>query len=196
MPSGHCSVGCGRYLPTALQGVLADPTEDKRAELPDWLNFAGTRDQYLTGLPEHLRTLHPPESWHLDWERMSRPGNIDAQFVLYGDHASHVARFDEIAEYDRAHQPPALVLWGRRDPYFDVDEVLAYHRAPERMDAHIYDGGHFCWRRTRPSAPSSCGRSCSTPLELIRRFSWTVSSAPPSVARGHAGRQRSTRGKR
>jgi pimeloyl-ACP methyl ester carboxylesterase len=121
----------------------ADPTDEKRAELPDWLTFAGTRDQYLAGLPEYLRTLHPPESWHLDWERMSRPGNIDAQFALFRDYANHVARFDGIAGYHRAHQPPALVLWGRRDPYFDVDEVLAYHRALERMDAHIYDGGHL-----------------------------------------------------
>jgi pimeloyl-ACP methyl ester carboxylesterase len=40
-------------------------------------------------------------------------------------------------------QPPALVLWGRRDVFFDVDEVLASHRALERMDAHIYDGGHL-----------------------------------------------------
>jgi pimeloyl-ACP methyl ester carboxylesterase len=121
----------------------ADPTDDKRAELPDWLNFDGTRYQYLGGLPEYLRTLHAPESWHLDWERMTRPGNIDAQFALFSDYANHVARFDEIARYHQAHQPPALVLWGRRDPFFDVDEVLAYHRVLERMDAHIYDGGHL-----------------------------------------------------
>jgi pimeloyl-ACP methyl ester carboxylesterase len=121
----------------------ADPTDEKRAALPDWLNFAGTRYQYLAGLPEHLRALHPPESWHLDWMRMTRPGNIDAQFALFTDYANHVARFDELAEYHRAQQPPALVLWGRRDPYFDVDEVLAYHRALERVDAHIYDGGHL-----------------------------------------------------
>ena len=55
----------------------------------------------------------------------------------------HVARFGEIAGYHSAHQPPALVLWGRHDAYFDVDEVLAYHRALDRMDAHIYDGGHL-----------------------------------------------------
>jgi pimeloyl-ACP methyl ester carboxylesterase len=121
----------------------ADPTDDTRAALPDWLNFAGTRDQYLGGLPERLRVLHAPEPWHLDWERMSRPGNVDAQFALFSDYASHVARFDELAEYHRTHQPPALVLWGRRDPFFDVDEVLAYHRALERMDAHIFDGGHL-----------------------------------------------------
>ncbi|GIG90415.1 alpha/beta fold hydrolase [Plantactinospora endophytica] len=128
---------------SSAKAYWADPTEDSRAELPDWLNFAGTRDQYLAGLPERLRVLQPPESWHLDWARMSRPGNIDAQFALFTDYANHVARFGKIAEYHRAHQPPALVLWGRRDPYFDVDEVLAYHRALERMDAHIYDGGHF-----------------------------------------------------
>jgi pimeloyl-ACP methyl ester carboxylesterase len=134
--------GLGEQWDSA-KAYWADPTDDKRAALPDWLNFAGTRDQYLAGLPEYLRTLHAPEAWHLDWERMSRPGNIDAQFALFGDYASHVARFDQIAEYHRAHQPPALVLWGRHDQYFDVAEVLAYHRALERMDAHVYDGGHF-----------------------------------------------------
>ncbi|QYN32713.1 alpha/beta hydrolase [Pseudonocardia sp. DSM 110487] len=121
----------------------ADPSDDTRAALPDWLNFAGTRDQYLLGLPEYLRELPPPEAWHLDWERMTRPGNLDAQFALFTDYANHVARFDELAEYHQAHQPPALVLWGRHDPYFDVNEVLAYHRALERMDAHIYDGAHL-----------------------------------------------------
>lgn len=127
----------------STKAYWADPTEANRRALPDWLNFEGTRDQYLSGLPEHLRVLHPPESWHLDWERMTRPGNIDAQFALFSDYANHVARFGEIAVYHRAHQPPALVFWGRRDPYFDVDEVLAYHRALERVDAHIYDAGHL-----------------------------------------------------
>lgn len=134
--------GLGEQWDSA-RAYWADPTDDKRAELPDWLNFAGIRDQYLAGLPEYLRVLQPPESWHLDWERMTRPGNIDAQFALFDDYANHVARFDELARYHQAQQPPALVLWGRRDPYFDVDEVLAYHRALERMDAHIYDGGHL-----------------------------------------------------
>ncbi|MFG2061001.1 alpha/beta fold hydrolase [Micromonospora sp. NPDC048871] len=134
--------GLGEQWDSA-RAYWADPTEERRADLPDWLNFAGTRDQYLAGLPEHLRILHPPESWHLDWERMSRPGNLDAQFALFTDYAQHVARFEEIAGYHRAHQPPALVLWGRHDAYFDVEEVLAYHRVLDRMDAHIYDGGHL-----------------------------------------------------
>ncbi|MEV4539085.1 alpha/beta hydrolase [Asanoa sp. NPDC049518] len=134
--------GLGKQWDTA-KAYWADPTDHTRAALPDWLNFAGTRDQYVAGMPEHVRILLPPESWHLDWERMTRPGNIDAQFALFTDYASHVARFATIADYHRTHQPPALVLWGRHDPFFDVDEVLAYHRVLNRMDAHLYDSGHF-----------------------------------------------------
>ncbi|NGO06936.1 alpha/beta hydrolase [Streptomyces sp. HC44] len=150
--------GLGEQWDSA-KAYWADPTDDNRAELPNWLNFAGTRDQYLSGLPEHLRTLQPPESWHLDWERMTRPGNIDAQFALFTDYANHVARFGELADYHQAHQPPALVLWGRHDAFFDVDEVLAYHRVLERMDAHIYDGGHLLLE----THPAECA-------ELIRAF--------------------------
>jgi pimeloyl-ACP methyl ester carboxylesterase len=134
--------GLGPQWDTA-KAYWADPTEETRAALPDWLHFEGTRDQYLAGLPDHVRTLQPPESWHLDWERMRRPGNIAAQFALFRDYAAHVARFDELADYHRTHQPPALVLWGRHDPFFDVDEVLAYLRVLDRAEAHIYDGGHF-----------------------------------------------------
>ena len=45
--------------------------------------------------------------------------------------------------HHRAHQPPAFVPWGRHDPHYDVDEVLAYHLALDRMDGHIVDGGHL-----------------------------------------------------
>ncbi|MFG2066531.1 alpha/beta fold hydrolase [Micromonospora tulbaghiae] len=134
--------GLGAQWDTA-RAYWADPGEATRAALPDWLTFAGTRDQYLAGLPGHVRRLQAPEAWHLDWARMTRPGNVEAQFALFTDYANHVARFGEIAAYHSAHQPPALVLWGRHDAYFDVDEVLAYHRALDRMDAHIYDGGHL-----------------------------------------------------
>ncbi|REF00391.1 alpha/beta fold hydrolase [Thermomonospora umbrina] len=121
----------------------ADPSEANRARLPAWLNFEGTRYQYLGGLPERVRGLHPPEAWHLDWERMSRPGNIEAQFRLFRDYAAHVARFEELADYHRTHQPPGLLLWGRHDPFFDLHEIMAYTRALDRLEMHIYDAGHL-----------------------------------------------------
>lgn len=121
----------------------AEPTVQNRAALPDWLTFEGTRDTYLGGLPAEVAELHPPESWHLDWAHLSQPGRTGVYFQFFYDYRSHVARFDEIAEYHATHQPPCLLLWGRHDPAFDVAEVLAYHRALDTFEAHIFDAGHF-----------------------------------------------------
>ncbi|MFC7622870.1 alpha/beta fold hydrolase [Microlunatus sp. GCM10028923] len=127
----------------SVRRFWADPSEANRAALPEWLNFEGTRDTYLSGLRPELRELHPAESWHLDWDRLSRPGFVDLHFRLFCDYRQHVARFAEIADYHATWQPPGLVLWGRHDPYFDIAEVLAYHRALPVLDAHLFDAGHF-----------------------------------------------------
>ncbi|MFD2791988.1 alpha/beta fold hydrolase [Promicromonospora vindobonensis] len=121
----------------------ADPSEANRARLPEWLNFEGVRDEYVSGVPERVRVHQPPESWHLDWERMSRPGNLEAQFRLFRDYANHVARFGELADYHRTHQPPCLVLWGRHDAYFDLPEIMGYARTLDRLEMHVYDAGHM-----------------------------------------------------
>ena len=134
--------GLGDAWDTARR-FWADPTPENRAALPDWLTFEGTRDQYLAGSPPSVQELHPPESWHLDWGRLSRPGMTDLQFRLFTDYRSHVARFPAIAAYHRRHQPPCLVLWGRFDTYFDIREVLAYHEVMETLAVHVYDAGHF-----------------------------------------------------
>jgi pimeloyl-ACP methyl ester carboxylesterase len=127
----------------SARAYWADPSDANRARLPEWLDFEGVRDEYMSGLPERVRVLQPPESWHLDWERMTRPGNLDAQFRLFRDYASHVARFGELAEYHQIYQPPCLVLWGRHDAYFDLAEIMAYARALDRLEMHVYDAGHM-----------------------------------------------------
>jgi pimeloyl-ACP methyl ester carboxylesterase len=88
--------GLGEAWDTA-KAYWADPTPENRAALPDWLNFEGTREQYVGGVPERIKPLFAPESWHLDWERMSRPGLVDVQFRIFADYAQHVARFPEIS---------------------------------------------------------------------------------------------------
>ena len=121
----------------------AEPTPENRATLPDWLNVDGLRDEYLGGLSDRTIDLVAPEMWELDWSRLRRPGQVDRQFRLFEDYASHVARFDDIAAYHREHQPPALLLWGRHDPYFSIEEVLAWHRGLDRIDLHLLDGSHY-----------------------------------------------------
>ncbi|NRQ32591.1 alpha/beta hydrolase [Nonomuraea sp. NN258] len=134
--------GLGGQWDTA-RAYWADPSEANRARLPEWLNFEGTREQYLGGLPERVRLLQPPEPWHLDWARMSRPGNLEAQFRLFTDYAAHVARFGELTDYHLTHQPPCLLLWGRHDPFFDLAEIMGYARELDRLEMHVYDAGHL-----------------------------------------------------
>lgn len=120
----------------------ADPTPENRAKLQDWLNFDGVRDEYVGGIPDRLKPLYAPESWHLDWARMSRPGLIDIQFRIFESYGDYVARFPEISAYHREHQPPALLLWGRHDVYYEIEEILAYSRELERLEMHVFDSGH------------------------------------------------------
>lgn len=127
----------------SVRAYYADPTPERRAALPEWMNFEGVRDQYVgEGIPDRIKPLFAPEYWHLDWERLRRPGVTDIQFRIFSSYAWHIARFGEISAYHRVHQPPALLLWGRHDRYFAIEEMLAYHRELDRLEMHIFDGGH------------------------------------------------------
>jgi pimeloyl-ACP methyl ester carboxylesterase len=121
----------------------ADPTPENRAKLPAWLNFEGVKGTYVGKIPDRLKPWFAPEGWHLDWERMNRPGLVEIQFRIFEDYGRYVARFPEISAYHREHQPRALMIWGRHDPYFEIDEVFAYARELDRLDMHLYDGAHL-----------------------------------------------------
>lgn len=126
----------------APKAFFADPSEANRAKLPDWMNFETTRYQYVGEQPARIARLYPPDGWHLDWDWLSRPGNMDIQFKIFSDYGSHIARFPAIHAYHREHQPPCLVLWGRHDPFFDIDEIMAYHRTLDSVEMHVFDSGH------------------------------------------------------
>ena len=120
-----------------------NPTAEKRAKVSEFLSEQGTKMQYTAGLPEELLPKVSPELWRLDWDLMKRPGNIDMQFELNCDFKNNIKMFPVFQEYFRLHQPPALIIWGKHDVFFSVDEALCYKR--DLPNAHIYiiDGGHM-----------------------------------------------------
>jgi pimeloyl-ACP methyl ester carboxylesterase len=107
------------------------------------LTLDGLRDQYVAGVPADIATRMDPDNWIEDWRVMCLPGRLETQRMLIADYANHVARFAEIAAYLARHQPPALMLWGRHDAFFDMAEVCSWLAALPRMEAHILDAGHF-----------------------------------------------------
>lgn len=121
----------------------AEPTPEHEAAATTHLTFEGTRDQYVGGIPSDIAQRMDPRRWEEDWRVMSLPGRIAMQRALVRDYGRHFARFPQIAEYLQRRQPPALMLWGRHDTFFDLAETLSWMQALPRMEAHILDGAHF-----------------------------------------------------
>ncbi|MCO5170049.1 MAG: alpha/beta hydrolase [Planctomycetes bacterium] len=128
---------------SATRAYWADPTPERAAEATAHLTREGTREQYVGGVPEDVAARIDPGVWEEDWRVLSLPGRLDTQRALVLDYRDHVARFGEIARYLERWQPPALLLWGRHDVFFDLDEVLSWLKALPRMEAHVLDGPHL-----------------------------------------------------
>jgi pimeloyl-ACP methyl ester carboxylesterase len=128
---------------SATRAYWNDPTPEHEAEATAHLTFEGTRDQYVGSVPQDIAGRMDPRQWEEDWRIMSLPGRLETQRALVLDYRSHVARFGEIAACLDRWQPPALMLWGRHDMFFDLDETLSWMKALPRMEAHILDGPHL-----------------------------------------------------
>ena len=128
---------------SATRAYWADPSPEREAEATAHLTFDGTRAQYVGDVPADIAERIDPRRWEEDCRIMSLPGRIDMHRALVFDYRRHVARFGEIADYLARWQPPALMVWGRHDIFFDVDETVSWMKALPRMEAHILDGPHF-----------------------------------------------------
>jgi pimeloyl-ACP methyl ester carboxylesterase len=121
----------------------SQPNPKNEAEVTAHLTLEGTRDTYISGVPSDVADRIPAEHWEEDWRVMNLPGHMDTQRALIADYANYADRFDSIAKYLEQWQPPALMIWGRHDIYFDLAEVLSWMRALPRMEAHVLDAGHL-----------------------------------------------------
>lgn len=119
------------------------PTPAREAAATAHLIYEGVRAQYVGNVPQEIAGRIDPALWEEDWRIMSLPGRLPLQRALVFDYRNHVARFREINVYLTQWQPPALMLWGRHDIFFDIDETLSWMKVLPRMEGHILDGPHF-----------------------------------------------------
>jgi pimeloyl-ACP methyl ester carboxylesterase len=120
-----------------------NPTKEKKKKVSAFLSEAGTKEQYFAGLPKKLHQNVSPESWIIDWERMKRPRNINMQFKLNCTYKTNIEMFPDFQKYFRTYQPPALVIWGKYDTFFDVAEAYCYKKDLPEAKIHILQGGHM-----------------------------------------------------
>lgn len=120
-----------------------NPTAEKKKKLYAFLSEEGTEWQYKAGLSEELQSRVSPESWIIDWERLNRPGNLDMQYQLNCSYKSNFEMFPVFQEYFRKHQPPAIIIWGKHDVFYDLAEAYCYKKDLPDAEIHILDGGHM-----------------------------------------------------
>lgn len=84
-----------------------------------------------------------PDLWTDEFAFLNRPGQADIQSDLFYDYRTNVASYPLWQAWLRQHRPATLVVWGKYDPSFQVDEVAAYRRDLPDAETHILEAGHF-----------------------------------------------------
>ncbi|MDA0633698.1 alpha/beta hydrolase [Nonomuraea sp. MCN248] len=120
------------------------------------LTLPVTRGQYEGGTADPA--LVAPDGWTLDQHFLDLPGRKEAQLALLLDYRSNVARYPEWQAWLREHRPPALIVWGRDDPFFPEPGAHAYLRDLPDAELHVLDTGHFALEERLPEiAPLVAG---------------------------------------
>lgn len=116
---------------------------DAETEKPfsDLLLPETTRFQYMHGASRSERLS--PDAWTVDQAGLDRPGNREIQLRLLHDYQSNFAAYPAWQAYLRTHQPHALIVWGKSDPFFTLAGVDYLKAQLPAAEAHLYDAGHF-----------------------------------------------------
>ncbi|ARM91078.1 alpha/beta hydrolase family protein (plasmid) [Rhizobium sp. CIAT894] len=127
------------WVPT--RAYWADSGPANRDAMRPFLSLEGTRFQYLAGTRDEARV--DPAAWLYDQLFLDRPGAKEIQLDIIYDYRTNVALYPAFHAYFRAHQPPALILWGENDPIFLAEGAHAFLRDLPGAELHFFDTGHF-----------------------------------------------------
>ena len=119
----------------------ADREAHEAALRENFFSFAATRQRHVGTSPNAEN--YDPDLWTDEFAFLSRPGQQDIQADLFYDYRTNVASYPAWRDWLRQHQPPLLVLWGRYDPSFQVEEAEAYRREVPAAEVHVLNAGHF-----------------------------------------------------
>lgn len=125
----------------AIRALWANRNESTEKALLPAFTLDGLKWQYTHGTrnPENVN----PDTWHLDYLRMSRPNAHKVNIDLWYDYQNNLKLYPQWQQYLRKHQPPMLIVWGKNDEYFPESGAEAFKKDVDTIDYNIYDTGHF-----------------------------------------------------
>ncbi|EMI56354.1 alpha/beta fold hydrolase [Rhodopirellula sallentina] len=122
--------------------------ENEKTIIENVFTLEGMKWQYTHGTrnPENIA----PETWNLDYMKISRPGQHEVQLRLFYDYQNNIKHYPEWQAYLRENQPPVLIVWGEHDAFFPVPGAEGYRRDVKDVDFNILNTGHFALEEECP----------------------------------------------
>jgi pimeloyl-ACP methyl ester carboxylesterase len=106
-----------------------------------FLTMETTTLQYTHGAAKPERIS--PDAYHHAQTLLDRPGNDLIQLELLFNYQTNPPLYPAWQEYFRKNQPPALIVWGKNDPFFTVPGAEAFLPDLPKAQLHLLDAGHF-----------------------------------------------------
>ncbi|WP_075344010.1 alpha/beta fold hydrolase [Tenacibaculum agarivorans] len=124
-----------------IRALWANKNQKTETALLPAFSLEGLEWQYTHGTrnPENVN----PDTWHLDYLRLSRPGSHQMNLNLFYDYQNNVKLYPKWQQYLRDNQPPLLIVWGKNDAFFPESGAAAFKKDVKNIDYNIYDTGHF-----------------------------------------------------
>ncbi len=114
--------------------------ETEEACLPAF-SLEGLKWQYTHGT-RNVKNINP-DSWNLDFLRLSRPNAHAVNLDLFYDYQNNLKLYPKWQQYLRDNQPPLLIVWGKNDEFFPESGAEAFKKDVKNIDYNIYNTGHF-----------------------------------------------------
>ena len=124
-----------------IKNFWANRNENTEKALLPAFTLEGLKWQYTHGT-RNMEAISP-DTWQLDYLKMSRPNAHQVNLDLWYDYQNNVKKYPLWQEYLREYQPPMLIVWGKNDEYFPEQGAEAFKKDVKNIDYNIFDTGHF-----------------------------------------------------
>ncbi len=124
-----------------VRKLWADRNSETESALLGVFSLEGLKWQYTHGTrnPENVN----PDTWNLDYLRISRPGAHKVHLDLFYDYQNNIKLYPKWQKYLRDSQIPMLIVWGKNDAFFPSSGAEAFKKDLKKIDFNILNTGHF-----------------------------------------------------
>lgn len=136
--------GLGEAFWAPIKRCWASNALEDREALRAAFTLDQVRQQYVCN--DRNSELVSPESYHLDWSLLQRPGVQDAMLDLFKDYGNNVLEYPKWQKWLRESGVPVLVIWGDSDHIFVPAGAEKYREmlGDKKCEFHWLEGaGHF-----------------------------------------------------